>query len=125
MQTESAENGTLETWSVDEVADALEKGEIALIDVRTPAEYMMENIEGALLAPMSHFRADRLPSQEGKRLVFHCGSGKRSEKVARAALEAGLGKVAHMDGGFGAWKKAGKPHVATDMASGAPQKVTP
>ena len=57
--------------------------------------------------------------------MFHCGSGKRSEKVARAALEAGLGKVAHMDGGFGAWKKAGKPHVATDMASGAPQKVTP
>ena len=31
MQTESAENGTLETWSVDEVADALEKGEIAQI----------------------------------------------------------------------------------------------
>lgn len=125
METETTENGTLETWTAQEVSEALEKGEIALIDVRTPQEYMWEHVEGALLAPMAMFRADRLPSQEGKRLVFHCGSGKRSEKVAREALAAGMSPVAHMGGGFGAWKQAGFGYVGTDMATGAPKKVTP
>jgi rhodanese-related sulfurtransferase len=46
----------------------------------------------------------------------------RSERVARIALEAGLGPIAHMEGGFGAWKAAGKPYMGTDMATGAPQR---
>ncbi|MBJ3761558.1 rhodanese-like domain-containing protein [Maribius pontilimi] len=118
MKTEQTDTGTLETWSVDEVDAALNAGDIALIDVRTAAEYTFEHIEGALLAPMSHFRADRLPSQQGKRLVFHCGSGVRSEKVARKCLAAGITPVAHMEGGFGAWKAAKKPYITTDMATG-------
>jgi len=123
MKTEETDQGTLETWTVDEVAKALDAGEIALIDVRTPAEYSFEHIEGALLSPLSHFRADRLPSQQGKRLVFHCGSGVRSEKVARKCLEAGISPVAHMEGGFGAWKSAKQPHISTDMASGGLKRV--
>lgn len=123
MQTEQAENGTLETWDVQEVADAITQRSIVLIDVRTAPEYMMEHIQGALLMPLPSFDPHALPTQEGKRLVFHCGSGKRSEKAARLALQAGLDPVAHLGGGFGAWKKAGKPHVAIDMATGAPKRV--
>ncbi|MCB1353312.1 MAG: rhodanese-like domain-containing protein [Rhodobacteraceae bacterium] len=123
MLTEDTPEGALETWTVDEVARALEAGEIALIDVRTPQEYMFEHIEGSLLMPMAFFRADRLPSQQGKRLVFHCGSGMRSEKVVRACLRAGIAPVAHMAGGFGAWKEAGRPYTGTDMATGAPVHV--
>ena len=58
-----------------------------------------------------------------KTVVFHCGSGKRSESVARKVLAAGHDSVAHMGGGFGAWKKAGLPHIATDMGTGAPTRV--
>jgi hypothetical protein len=28
-----------------------------------------------------------------------------------------------MEGGFGAWKKEGKPHLATDPATGGPKRV--
>ncbi|SCM69342.1 rhodanese-like domain-containing protein [Donghicola eburneus] len=122
MQTENTENGVLETWTVDEVQAAFDKNEIVLIDVRTPQEYMFEHVEGALLMPMAFFDAKKLPTQDGKRIVFHCGSGMRSEKVARAALDAGMTPVAHMGGGFGAWKTAEKPYMGTDMASGAPQR---
>lgn len=125
MKSETVGNGVLETWSTDDVAAALERSEIALIDVRTPQEYMFEHIEGALLLPMAFFRADRLPSQQGKRLVFYCGSGMRSEKVARQALASGLTPVSHMQGGFGAWKQDRKPYMGTDMATGAPKKVAP
>jgi hypothetical protein len=75
MEREETETGVLETWTVEEVAAAYDKGEIALIDVRTPQEYMFEHIEGALLLPMPFVNSEKLPSQEGKRLVIYCGSG--------------------------------------------------
>ncbi|MBM9593149.1 rhodanese-like domain-containing protein [Roseitranquillus sediminis] len=123
MKKEDVDGGTLETWTVAEVEEALREGRAVLIDVRTPQEYMFEHVEGALLFPLAFFRADSLPSQEGKRLVFHCGSGARSEKVARQCLAAGITPVAHLEGGFGAWKKEGRSHIATDMATGAPKRV--
>jgi rhodanese-related sulfurtransferase len=122
MQTETIGDATFETWTPDEVQAAFDKGEIVVIDVRTPQEYMFEHIEGALLMPMAFFKADALPGQTEKKIVFHCGSGARSEKVSRAAIEAGMTRVAHMEGGFNAWKQAGKPHVTTNMATGAPQR---
>ncbi len=123
MEREETEHGVLETWTVDEVAAAYEKGEIALIDVRTPQEYMFEHIEGALLLPMPFVKSDKLPSQEGKRLVMYCGSGMRSDKVARGCLANGVQPVTQMKGGFGAWKQAGQAYIGTNMATGAPQRV--
>lgn len=125
MQTQSTDYGEIEVWTPEEVAQALDKGEIALIDVRTPQEYMFEHIEGALLLPMAFFRADRLPSQNGKRLVFYCGSSMRSGKMAEAALKGGYSPVAHLEGGFGKWKESGQPYIGTDMSTGAPKSVTP
>ncbi len=125
MKTETVDGATLETWSVDEVAKAFEANEIVLIDVRTPQEYMFEHIEGALLMPLAFFKGDKLPDQVEKRIVFHCGSGVRSERVARAAIAAGVKQIAHMEGGFGAWKAAKCPYIGTNMATGAPQSVTP
>lgn len=125
MKTETIQGATLETWTPDEVATALAKHEIVLIDVRTPQEYMFEHIQGALLMPMAYFDARNLPGQSDKRIVLHCGSGIRSEKMAKAAIEAGVSHIAHLDGGFGAWKAAKKPYIGTNMATGAPQTVTP
>ena len=83
----------------------------------------MEHIRGALLMPMAFFEADTLPSQEGKRIILHCGSGARSGKVVEAAMKAGVTSLAHMEGGFSAWKQAGLPYTGTDMATGAPKDV--
>ncbi|MBU3260156.1 rhodanese-like domain-containing protein [Roseovarius sp. PS-C2] len=123
MKTETIGAAEFQTWTVEDVAAACEKNEIVLIDVRTPQEYMFEHIEGALLLPMPFFNAHKLPGQSDKQIVFHCGSGVRSEKVARAAIEAGIDKIAHMEGGFGAWKQAQKPYIGTNMATGAPARV--
>lgn len=111
---------TVENWSPQKIHDALEAGQIVLIDVRTPAEYMIEHIDGALLMPMAFFEPRGLPDQNAKRIVLHCGSGARSGKVAEKLLSNGIDRIAHMEGGFGAWKKAGLPYRGTDMTSGAP-----
>lgn len=123
METETTNQGTLETWTPQEVQDALDRNEIVLIDVRTPQEYGFERIEGALLAPMQAFDPDHMPGQSDKRIVFHCGSGVRSEKVARLCLEQGFDRVAHLEGGFGAWKKMGMTYIGTDVGSGAPKSM--
>ena len=125
MNTEEIDGARLETWTVDEVARAWAANEIVLIDVRSPQEYMFEHISGALLLPMPFFDAEKLPGQSDKRIVFHCGSGVRSEKIARAAIAGGIGRIAHMEGGFAAWKQARQPYIGTNMATGAPQPVTP
>ncbi len=123
MQTETIQLATLETWTVQEVAAAWVSNQIVLIDVRTVQEYSFEHVEGALLLPMSFFNAQKLPGQSDKRIVFYCGSGVRSEKVARAAIEGGISQIAHMEGGFGAWKAAKLPYIGTDMATGAPKRM--
>lgn len=125
MDTEQIDSGTFERWSPDEVEKALTKGEIVVIDVRSPQEYALEHIEGALLMPMPFFRADRLPTQAGKRIVLHCGSGMRSQKMAKLASEAGYDPIAHLEGGFAAWKHAKKPYIGTDFATGGPKKIVP
>ena len=125
MQSETVGESILETWTAQEVAEAYARDQIVLIDVRTPQEYMFEHIEGALLAPLAFIDAKKLPGQSDKRILFHCGSGVRSERVARMAIDAGYERIAHLGGGFAAWKAARMPFVGTNMATGAPQRVMP
>lgn len=125
MDSEAIETGTFERWSPDEVEAGLAEGRIVLVDVRSPQEYGTEHIEGALLMPMPFFRADALPTQDGKRIVLHCGGGLRSERMAKIASAAGYDPIAHLEGGFTAWKAAKKPYIGTDFLSGAPKRVSP
>ena len=117
---ENLDGGTLEIFTPQEVKERFDRNEIVLIDVRTPNEYAFEQIRGALLFPLSSFDPAKLPAQESKPIVFHCGSGVRSGQVAKKCIGSGQSNVAHMEGGFGAWKAAGLPFVAIDPATGAP-----
>lgn len=122
MQVEEINGKVLETWTPEEVAEGLKSKKIVLIDVRTPAEYMFESIEDALLAPLSHFERKALPAGLGKHVVLHCGSGVRSKRAAELCLTVGgFEKIAHMEGGFAGWKAAFKPYLGTNMATGAPE----
>lgn len=123
MEIEKLGEKTLETWTPVEVLEGLNAKEIVLIDVRTPAEYTFESIEGALLAPLSHLASASLPAGLGKHVVLHCGSGMRSRKAAELCLNAGFDKIAHMEGGFGKWKMSGQAYLGTNMGTGAPERM--
>ena len=47
--------------------------------------------------------------QEDKKFIFHCAGGLRSALAAKTAQDMGLKPVAHMGGGFAAWRDAGGP----------------
>ncbi len=108
---------SIETMDVVEVATLLMAGKLLLIDVREPAEFQAERIAGALLYPLSTFDAAALPEDGARKIVFHCGSGKRSLTAAEHRLAAGQLHSAHMGGGIAAWKAAGLP-VVTLIAPG-------
>lgn len=102
-----------------EVKAALDAHEILLIDVREPGEFGAERIHGALNFPLSSFDPAALPAQAGRRVVFQCGSGKRSATAVGHCQKAGQGHDAHLAGGILAWKAAGLPVVSIDAGTGA------
>jgi rhodanese-related sulfurtransferase len=102
----------IETLEPKEVYRLLHAHSIVLVDVREPAEFASERIAGALLYPLSTFDAAMLPDDGSRRVVFHCGSGKRSLTAAENRLGAGQKHVAHMGGGIAAWKAAGLPVIS-------------
>jgi len=47
--------------------------------------------------------------QEGKTFVLYCAADWRATLAAAALSDMGLANVLHLEGGFGEWKKAGRP----------------
>lgn len=108
----------VENLSVDETARELEEGDALLVDIREPAERAETGaISGAVEAPrgMLEFWADptspyhRDEFQPDRRIILQCASGGRSALAAATLQDLGYERVAHMDGGFKAWKEAGRP----------------
>ena len=54
-----------------------------------------------------------------KRFVFFCAAGQRSALATQAAQRMGLRPVAHIGGGFAAWKNAGGPVDAAETKAKA------
>ena len=81
------------------------------IDVREPAEFAAGRIHGALLHPLSTFEPKAIPTDGSRRVIFQCGSGKRSRQALEAYMAATGADAAHLEGGIGAWKGAGQAQV--------------
>jgi len=111
-------NALIETLSVPDAQALLGQDDVVLVDLRDPRELEREGkMPGAFHCPrgMLEFWIDpespyhKPVFAQDKRFVFFCGGGWRSALAAKAAQEMGLKPVAHIDGGFAAWKKAGAP----------------
>jgi rhodanese-related sulfurtransferase len=108
------------TYSVAQVAERLASdARLQVVDIRDPRELEREGtVPGALLAPrgMLEFWVDPgspyfkpVFGDESKEFVLFCGAGWRSALATKALQDMGMTNVAHIDGGFGAWVKAGAP----------------
>ena len=112
----------IETLTVPEAQALLGDSEVVIVDLRDPRELEREGkMPGAFHCPrgMLEFWIDpespyhKPVFAEDKRFVFFCGGGWRSALAAKTAQDMGLKPVAHIDGGFAAWKKAGAPVVSS------------
>ena len=100
------------------VFEDLKAGRIILVDVREPAEFANQRIHGALLNPLSTFEPKAVPTDTARRVVFQCGSGKRSRQALEAFMAETGADAAHLAGGIGAWKQTGLPCVQINPATG-------
>jgi len=106
------------TLDVAQASAMLGKDDVVFVDLRDPRELEREGrMPGAFHCPrgMLEFWIDpespyaKPVFQQDKTFVFFCAGGWRSALAASTAKEMGLKPVAHIAGGFGAWKAAGAP----------------
>jgi rhodanese-related sulfurtransferase len=108
----------IETIDAQEAIALQQDGHTVLVDLRDVRELQREGkIPGAFHCPrgMLEFWIDPESKYHkpifaaDKRFVFFCAGGQRSALAAQTAKRMGLKPVAHIAGGFGAWKAAGGP----------------
>ncbi len=113
----------IETLPVEEAIKLAGRDDVVLVDIRDPRELEREGkVPGAFHCPrgMLEFWIDPNGSYfkpvfgQDKKFVFFCAGGMRSALAAQIAQRMGLKPVAHIRGGFGAWKKAGGPFDAPE-----------
>lgn len=111
-------NGRVKTVPAQDAVSMLHDANTIFVDLRDSAELQRDGkIPGAVHVNrgMLEFVLDpSLPYHNpvfssGKSVMFYCASGGRSALAADTAQQMGLTKVAHMGGGFKAWRDAGGP----------------
>lgn len=113
----------IETVPAEEAVKLISRNDTVLVDIRDIRELQREGrVPGAFHCPrgMLEFWIDpqspyhKTVFAEDKKFVFFCAGGLRSALAAQTAQQMGLKPVAHIQGGFGAWKKAGGPVETVD-----------
>jgi len=113
----------IETITAEEAVKCADDETVQLIDIRDIRELWREGaIPGAMHAPrgMLEFWVDpespyyREDFASGKRFIFFCAGGLRSALATQTVQRMGLKPVAHIAGGFAAWKEAGGQTVAKE-----------
>ena len=113
----------IETVTAEQAVKFADDETVQLVDIRDIRELWREGaVPGAMHAPRgmlefwvdpesSYFRED---FGSGKKIIFFCAGGLRSALATQAVQNMGLAPVAHIAGGFAAWKEAGGAVVAKE-----------
>jgi rhodanese-related sulfurtransferase len=106
----------IETLRVEDAIALHGRDDVVFVDIRDPRELDREGrVPGAFHCPrgMLEFWVDpdspyhKPVFAQDKRFVFFCAGGLRSALATQTAQQMGLAPVAHIEGGFSAWRKAG------------------
>lgn len=122
-------NAEVETLSVNQLRVALQEARsggtpLTLVDIRDVRELEREGrVPDAIHAPrgMLEFWVDpasayhRAEFARSGRYVLFCAGGLRSALATKALQDMGFGPVAHLSGGFAAWREAGGEVVSPFM----------
>ncbi len=95
----------------DEAATLVSAGKVTILDVRTADEFKEGHIKGAKNIDFTEnsFESEVSKLDKSKPYLVHCASGKRSTASLEVFEKLGFKHLYHLDGGFSAWAKAGKP----------------
>jgi molybdopterin/thiamine biosynthesis adenylyltransferase/rhodanese-related sulfurtransferase len=114
VSQDAAEAATGSTITPKELRALLDSGnKLALIDVREPAEWDINHIDGAQLIPTSLISSGeglaKLPHD--RKAVLYCKTGVRSAEALAAVKKAGFSDAVHLQGGIVAWAQQMQPDM--------------
>ena len=118
MQLVDEAMAQITTYSVEQAKALHGQPGVQFVDLRDVRELEREGvIPGAVHAPrgMLEFWVDpaspyhRDVFAQDKEYVLFCAAGWRSALATKALQDMGFERVAHVDGGFTAWKESGGP----------------
>lgn len=79
---------------------ALDKTTSLLIDVRTPQEFSLGTIEGAINIPLDELRNRLMEIPRNKEIILFCQVGQRGYLAYRILIQNGYTKVRNLSGGY-------------------------
>lgn len=102
---------TIPQVSVAELKERLADGELQIVDVRRPGEYVNGHVPRALNAPLASLDKSLgpLPLEKNKLTAVICAGGYRSSAAASLLQKQGFSNLINVSGGTGAWINAGYP----------------
>ncbi|MCL4766088.1 MAG: rhodanese-like domain-containing protein [Hyphomicrobiaceae bacterium] len=121
----AAAKSEIKEYTASEAMELARLADILLVDIRDPRELArVGKIPGAFHCPrgMIEFWIDpespyfKPVFGEDRTFVFFCAGGMRSALATKTAQDMGLAPVAHIIGGFDAWKAAGGPVEKPDTS---------
>ena len=85
------------------------RGNLYLLDVRTPGEFQQARLEGAHLIPIDQLvnRITELPKD--RPILVYCAVGSRSAQVVNYLARQGYPEVYNLYGGIYTWAQKGYP----------------
>ncbi len=113
-----AAKSQIEEITAHEAVELLGKDDVLLVDIRDPRERERDGkVPGTFHCTRGMIEFWICPDSpyfkpvfgEDKKFVFFCAGGLRSALAAKTAQDMGLKPVAHVIGGYKAWKEAGGP----------------
>ncbi len=116
-----AATARITTVPLDQAMRLLDDDNVRFVDIRDVRELEREGmIPGAVHAPrgMLEFWVDPESPYykplfgQNRRFILYCGGAWRSALATATLQDMGMDNVAHLEGGFGAWKAAGGAVVA-------------
>ena len=89
-------------------AELSEKKDVILLDVRSPKEFEVSHIEGAIMIDYDNFKkSDVSKIDKDQEVIVYCSVGYRSERLGERLQKMGFENVKNLYGGIFDWKNQG------------------
>src|SRR5215204_2395284 len=97
--------------TVAQLNEQIANGDLQIVDVRRPAEYVNGHVPRAMNAPLASLdnSLGPLPLEKHKLTAVICAGGYRSSAAASLLQKHGFSNLLNVSGGTGAWINAGYP----------------
>ena len=86
-----------------------QRGDLFLLDVRTPGEYQQARLDGARLIPIDQFVKRLAEVPKDRPVLVYCAVGSRSAQVVNYLARRGYPEIYNLYGGIYAWAQKGLP----------------